>query len=169
MSTLLLYAFPLLHVCLDRIKTFIINKFYPLDQNKLKMTVMEDLERREKELKAAVSWFLFQFYFNFCCFQWFWEAALHKKCSKNMQQIYWRTPTAKCDFSSCFATLCGIPHGYSPVNLLHIFRTRFYKNTSGELLLGSVSRSSHQRCSIKKMFLKILQNSQESTCVGVSF
>lgn len=55
MSTLLLYVFPLLHVCLDRIKTFIINKFYPLDQNKLKMTVMEDLERREKELKAAVS------------------------------------------------------------------------------------------------------------------
>ena len=163
----------LCRICLDRIKTFIINKFYLLDQNKLKMTVMEDLERREKELKAAVSWFLFQFYFNFCCFQWFWEAALqtcpHKKCSKNMQQIYWRTPTPKCDFNSCFATLCGIPPGYSPANLLHIFRTRFYKNTSGGLLLGSVNRSSHQRCSIKKMFLKILQNSQENTCFGVSF
>ena len=26
-------------------------------------------------------------------------------------------------------------HGYSPVNLLHIFRTPFYKNTSGQLLL----------------------------------
>ena len=26
-------------------------------------------------------------------------------------------------------------HGCSPVNLLHIFRTRFYKNTSGWLLL----------------------------------
>ena len=28
--------------------------------------------------------------------------------------------------------------------------------------------SSHQRCSIKKLFLKILQYSQENTCVGVS-
>ena len=26
-------------------------------------------------------------------------------------------------------------HGYSPVNLLHIFRTHFTKNTSGRLLL----------------------------------
>ena len=30
-------------------------------------------------------------------------------------------------------------------------------------------RSSHQRCSIKKVFLKILQNSQENTCARVSF
>ena len=30
-------------------------------------------------------------------------------------------------------------------------------------------RRSHQRCSIKKMFLKVLQYSQENTCVGVSF
>ena len=27
-------------------------------------------------------------------------------------------------------------HGCSPVNLLYIFRTPFYKNTSGELLLN---------------------------------
>ena len=30
-------------------------------------------------------------------------------------------------------------------------------------------RSSHQRCSIKNMFLKILQNLQENTCARVSF
>ena len=30
-------------------------------------------------------------------------------------------------------------------------------------------RSSHQRCSLKKMFLKILIISQENICVGVSF
>ena len=30
------------------------------------------------------------------------------------------------------------------------------------------SRSSHRRCSIKKVFLKTLQNSQENTCVGAS-
>ena len=29
----------------------------------------------------------------------------------------------------------AIRHGFSPVNLLHIFRTPFYKNTSGWLLL----------------------------------
>ena len=28
-------------------------------------------------------------------------------------------------------------HGYSPVNLLHIFRTPFPKNISGGLLLGT--------------------------------
>ena len=31
-----------------------------------------------------------------------------------------------------------------------------------------IDRSSHQRCSIKKVFLKILQTSQENTCVRVS-
>ena len=30
-------------------------------------------------------------------------------------------------------------------------------------------RSSHWRCSVKTVFLKISQNSQENTCVGVSF
>ena len=30
-------------------------------------------------------------------------------------------------------------------------------------------RSSHQSCSIKKVFLKILQNSQENACASVSF
>ena len=30
-------------------------------------------------------------------------------------------------------------------------------------------RSSHQRCSVKKAFLKILQNSQENTSARVSF
>ena len=31
------------------------------------------------------------------------------------------------------------------------------------------TRSSHRRCSIKKLFLKISQHSQENTCVGISF
>ena len=30
-------------------------------------------------------------------------------------------------------------------------------------------RSSHRRCSVKKVFLKISQNSQENTCARVSF
>ena len=35
--------------------------------------------------------------------------------------------------------------------------------------LWTLARSSHRRCFIKKMFLKIPQNSQENTCVRVSF
>ena len=34
---------------------------------------------------------------------------------------------------------------------------------------STIFRSSHQRCSIKKLFLKILQYSQKNTCVRVSF
>ena len=34
--------------------------------------------------------------------------------------------------------------------------------------ISSFYRSSHRRCSAKKVFLKILQYSQENTCVGVS-
>ena len=35
--------------------------------------------------------------------------------------------------------------------------------------LPSICRSSNRRCSIKKVFLKLLQNSQEITCARVSF
>ena len=38
----------------------------------------------------------------------------------------------KCDFNKLTLPLC---HGYSPVNLLHIFGTPFTKTTSGRLLL----------------------------------
>ena len=31
------------------------------------------------------------------------------------------------------------------------------------------SRSNHRRCSVKKVFLEISQNSQENTCARVSF
>ena len=48
-----------------------------------------------------------------------------KKCSENMHQIYRRRPMPKCDFR----------HWCSPANLMHIFRTPFPRNTSGQLLL----------------------------------
>ena len=65
--------------------------------------------------------------------------VLKKRCSQNMQQIYRRTPMPKCDFNKV-GLLCNfieitLWHGCSPVNLLHIFRTPFTKNTSGRLLL----------------------------------
>ena len=56
--------------------------------------------------------------------------VLRKRSSENMQQIYRRTPMPKCDFNKV-----ALRHGHSPVNLLHIFRTPFLKNTSGRLLL----------------------------------
>ena len=43
----------------------------------------------------------------------------------------------KCDFNkvACNFIEVTIWHRCSPVDLLHIFRTRFYKNTSGGMLL----------------------------------
>ena len=52
------------------------------------------------------------------------RGVLKKRCSGNMQQIYRRTP--------CWIAL---RHGCSPVNLPHIFRIPFLKNTSGRLLV----------------------------------
>ena len=62
------------------------------------------------------------------------RGTLRKKCSENMHQIYRRRPMPKCK-----ATLFAITlrHWCSPVNLQHIFRTPFPKNTSGGLLLFS--------------------------------
>ena len=60
-----------------------------------------------------------------------------KRCSKNMQQIYRRTPTPKCDFNkvACNFIEITLRRGCSPVNLLHIFTKPFSSNTSGWLLL----------------------------------
>ena len=37
------------------------------------------------------------------------------------------------------------------------------------IYLATMNRSSRQRCSVKKVFLKISKISQENTCVGVLF
>ena len=71
------------------------------------------------------------------------RSVLIKTCSENMQQIYRRTPIPKCDFNEVtfsIKLLCNfieitLRYECSPVNLLHIFATSFYQNTSGELLL----------------------------------
>ena len=69
------------------------------------------------------------------------EAAL-QRCSKerfsgNMVQIYRRIPMLKRDFNRVALQLTEIAlrHECSPVNLLHIFRTPFYKIKYGGLLL----------------------------------
>ena len=56
--------------------------------------------------------------------------VLTKSCSENMQQIYRRTTVPKCDFNKV-----TLRHVCSPINLLRVFRTTFYKNTYGGLLL----------------------------------
>ena len=56
--------------------------------------------------------------------------VLRKRCSENMQQIYRISPMPKCDFNKI-----TLPHGCSPVNLLHVFRKPFPKNICGWLLL----------------------------------
>ena len=66
--------------------------------------------------------------------------ALGKSCSEKIKQIYRRTSITKCYFNKVasikFNKVEITPrHGFSPVNLMHYFRTPFYKNTSGGLLL----------------------------------
>ena len=57
----------------------------------------------------------------------------------------------------------------SIVSLRPIWRQSVRKKVNKYLCrISSFYRSSHQRCSAKKVFLKILQYSQENTCVGVS-
>ena len=63
-----------------------------------------------------------------------------KSCSEILQQIYRRTPMPKCNFNKVVIEIeifieIALRHGCSPVNLLHIFRTPFLKNTSGWLFL----------------------------------
>ena len=70
-----------------------------------------------------------------------------------MQQIYSRTPMPKCNLNKV-ARQKSLRHGCSPVNLLHIFRTPFFKNTSGWLLLrynirGAILKSAFAVASYK--------------------
>ena len=68
------------------------------------------------------------------------RGVLWKSYSENMQQIYRRTTIRNVISIKLFCNFIGITllHGCCPVNLLHIFRTPFPKNTSGWLLLIAV-------------------------------
>ena len=84
------------------------------------------------------------------------RSVLRKRCSKNIQQIYRRTSMLKCEFSKyvlCNFIEITLPQGCSCVNLLHIFRTPFYKNTSGELLLSLMKEHVLSFCKcLKRVF-----------------
>ena len=66
------------------------------------------------------------------------RGVLRKRYSEDMQQIYRKTSMPKCFFNKFAENFIKITlwYGYSPVNLLHIFRTPLLKNTSGGLLLS---------------------------------
>ena len=81
------------------------------------------------------------------------RGVFKKRCSENMQQIYRRTPMPKCDLQSNFIE-SALRHGCSPVNLMHIFRTFFPKNTSGRLLLQYV----HCNCLFSSLCRHIFWN-----------
>ena len=72
------------------------------------------------------------------------KSVFRKRCSENMQQIYKRTPMPKCDFNKvalhCNFIEITLRRGCSPVNVLHMFRIPFLKNTSGRLLLNVCRR-----------------------------
>ena len=59
------------------------------------------------------------------------RGVFNTRCSENMQQIYRRTPMPKLPCKSIEITL---RHECSTVNMLHIFRMPFYRNSYGELL-----------------------------------
>ena len=86
-----------------------------------------------------------------------------KRCSENMQQIYRRTPMTKCNFIEIV-----LRYGCSPVNLLHIFRIPFLKNTSERLLLKVEEWSSKSRCykiwHSKKYAVNLDQKKKEKFC-----
>ena len=66
--------------------------------------------------------------------------VLRKRCSRNMQQIYRRTPMSKCDFNKIAKQLYW-NHTSAYVfscKFATYFRTTFLRNTSGRLLLNEV-------------------------------
>ena len=73
-----------------------------------------------------------------------------KTCSKfTGQHSCWSVISIKLQSSFIEITLC---HGCSPVNLRHIFRTPFPKNTSGWLLLNLIC---YMRCFSKIQHLSV--------------
>ena len=76
------------------------------------------------------------------------RVVLRKKCSENCIKFTGEHP---CRSAISIKLLCNFRHGCSPVNLLHIFRTSFPKNTSGRLLLKLLIRQKcihryHRKC-----------------------
>ena len=88
------------------------------------------------------------------------RGVLRKRCSEIRQQTYRRALIPKCDFNQVALQLHWNQTSACvsfPVNLLHIFRTHFYKNTYRGLPFGKCSRWFHffglcGKCALPKKF-----------------
>ena len=90
-----------------------------------------------------------------------------------MQQIYRRTPMPKCDFNKV-AIEITLRHGCSPVNLLHIFRAPFSKNTSGPLLLfytfpKAIVHECQRSCNFQYIYSNFVYNMSDEAVIVLSF
>ena len=66
------------------------------------------------------------------------QRCFKERCSKNLQQIYTRTPMPKCDFNK-IALLCKLNFGMAvSCKFAAYFRNTFPKNTSERLLLNAL-------------------------------
>ena len=86
--------------------------------------------------------------------------VLRKRCFKNTQQIYRRTPMTKCDLLCNFIEIT-LRHWCSPVNLLYIIRTPFPKNTLAASRTVSTTDNTHPFPSILyrvKCFIRLLED-----------
>ena len=80
------------------------------------------------------------------------RGVLRKRCSENMEQIYRRTPTPKCDFDKVAKQLLKkVREKGSKKKKKWIEIDKHLKVRKLKLILD---RSSHRRCSIKKAVLK---------------
>ena len=98
---------------------------------------------------------------------------LKKRCSENMLQIYRRTPMLKCDFNKVAKQLRYV---CSTVNLQHIFRTPFPKNTSDALLLKPLQILRKEDCnrvlfskSCRSTTCNFTKNELIRVCFSVNF
>ena len=96
------------------------------------------------------------------------RAALLRRSSESMQQIYRRTPMPKCDFKYEIT----IRQGCSPENLQHISRTPCGKNNERLLLPGVVLHLSllfKLKCQPHKMFkyTQTICRQQPTNCLSM--
>ena len=94
--------------------------------------ILKTRERKEKkEKKLSFSGSLPEVFYK-KVFLKILQNSQENTCARQKQPF--RKPMPKCDFIEI-----ALRHGCSPVNLLHIFRTHFPKNTPGWLVLARAS------------------------------
>ena len=102
--------------------------------------------------------------------------VLRKRCSKNIQQIYRRTPVSKCDFNKVAFGMGVLLYIYW-ISSEHLFtRIPFYKKTYGVLLLVvliqylyQIYRSTHPKVFCKKVLKNFTKFTGKHLCWSLFF